>query len=79
MKPVVAKAALDRGVAIVNDVTAFRFDPAMASVVAEAEIALQSLKAGNGQQSSEVAQVTALVRQHGTERILAEAVGQGAA
>jgi dihydropteroate synthase len=36
VKPVVAKAALDRGAAIINDVTAFRFDPAMARVVAEA-------------------------------------------
>lgn len=38
-----------------------------ASGMAEAEIALQSLKAGNGQQSSEVAQVTALVRQSTAE------------
>lgn len=36
VKPAVAKAALDRGAAIVNDVTAFRFDPAMAGVVAAA-------------------------------------------
>jgi dihydropteroate synthase len=36
VKSAVAKAALDRGAAIVNDVTAFRFDPAMAGVVAGA-------------------------------------------
>jgi dihydropteroate synthase len=36
VKSAVARAALDRGVAIVNDVTAFRFDPAMAGVVAGA-------------------------------------------
>jgi dihydropteroate synthase len=36
VKSAVAKAALERGVAIVNDVTAFRFDPSMAGVVAGA-------------------------------------------
>ncbi|CAN5884724.1 hypothetical protein BH24GEM1_BH24GEM1_05470 [soil metagenome] len=36
VKSAVARAALDRGAAIVNDVTAFRFDPAMAAVVAGA-------------------------------------------
>jgi dihydropteroate synthase len=36
VKSAVAKAALDRGAAIVNDVTAFRFDPAMAGVAAGA-------------------------------------------
>jgi dihydropteroate synthase len=36
VKSAVAKAALDRGAAVVNDVTAFRFDPAMAGVVADA-------------------------------------------
>jgi dihydropteroate synthase len=36
VKSAVARAALDRGAAIVNDVTAFRFDPAMAGVVAGA-------------------------------------------
>jgi dihydropteroate synthase len=36
VKASVAKAALDRGVAIVNDVTAFRLDSAMAGVVAGA-------------------------------------------
>jgi dihydropteroate synthase len=35
MKPAVARAALDAGAAIVNDVSAFRFDPGMAAVVAE--------------------------------------------
>jgi dihydropteroate synthase len=36
VKAAVARAALDRGAAIVNDVTAFRFDPAIAGVVAGA-------------------------------------------
>jgi len=36
VKSAVAKAALDRGAAIVNDVSAFRLDPAMAGVVAAA-------------------------------------------
>ena len=36
VKSAVAKAALDLGAAIVNDVTAFRFDPAMPAVVAGA-------------------------------------------
>jgi dihydropteroate synthase len=36
VKAAVARAALDRGAAIVNDVTAFRFDPAMAGIVAGA-------------------------------------------
>ncbi len=36
VKAAVARAALDRGAAIVNDVTALRFDPAMAGVVAGA-------------------------------------------
>ena len=36
VKSDVARAALDRGAAIVNDVTAFRFDAAMAGVVAAA-------------------------------------------
>jgi dihydropteroate synthase len=36
VKAGVARAALDRGAAIVNDVTAFRFDAAMAGVVADA-------------------------------------------
>jgi dihydropteroate synthase len=36
VKSAVAKAALDRGAAVVNDVTAFRFDSAMAGVAAEA-------------------------------------------
>jgi dihydropteroate synthase len=36
VKAAVARAALDRGAAIVNDVTAFRFDSAMAGVVAGA-------------------------------------------
>jgi len=36
VKAAVARAALDRGAAIVNDVTAFRFDPAMAGAVAGA-------------------------------------------
>jgi dihydropteroate synthase len=36
VKSAVAKAAIDRGAAIVNDVTAFRFDPAMAGIVAVA-------------------------------------------
>lgn len=35
VKSAVARAALDRGVAIVNDVSAFRLDPAMAALVAE--------------------------------------------
>jgi dihydropteroate synthase len=35
-KAIVARAALDAGAAIVNDVSAFRFDPALAGVVAEA-------------------------------------------
>jgi dihydropteroate synthase len=35
VKSSVARAALDRGVAIVNDVSAFRLDPAMAPLVAE--------------------------------------------
>ena len=34
-KATVARAALERGVAIINDVTALRGDPAMAAVVAE--------------------------------------------
>jgi dihydropteroate synthase len=36
VKSPVARVALDRGAAIVNDVTAFRFDPTMAGVVAGA-------------------------------------------
>jgi dihydropteroate synthase len=36
VKSVVAKAALDRGAAIVNDVSGFRFDAAMSRVVADA-------------------------------------------
>ncbi len=36
VKSAVANAALDRGAAILNDVTAFRFDPAMAGVAAKA-------------------------------------------
>jgi dihydropteroate synthase len=36
VKASVARAALESGAAIVNDVSAFRLDPAMASVVAEA-------------------------------------------
>jgi dihydropteroate synthase len=36
MKPAVARAAIAAGAAVVNDVTAFRFDPAMAEVVAGA-------------------------------------------
>jgi len=35
MKPAVAKAALETGATIVNDVTAFRFAPEMAGLVAE--------------------------------------------
>jgi dihydropteroate synthase len=35
-KSAVARAALDAGAAIVNDVSAFRFDPALAGVVADA-------------------------------------------
>jgi dihydropteroate synthase len=35
-KAAVARAALDAGATIVNDVSAFRFDPALATVVAEA-------------------------------------------
>jgi dihydropteroate synthase len=38
MKPGVAKAALETGATIVNDVTAFRFAPEMAQVVAEAGV-----------------------------------------
>jgi dihydropteroate synthase len=38
MKPEVARAALDLGAAIVNDVTAFRFAPEMAELVAEAGV-----------------------------------------
>jgi dihydropteroate synthase len=34
-KPAVARAALDAGATIVNDVSAFRFDPELAGVVAE--------------------------------------------
>ena len=34
-KPAVAEAALEAGARIVNDVSAFRFDPAMAALVAE--------------------------------------------
>jgi dihydropteroate synthase len=36
MKPAVAKAALETGATVVNDVTAFRFAPEMAQLVAEA-------------------------------------------
>jgi dihydropteroate synthase len=36
VKSAVANVALDRGAAILNDVTAFRFDPAMAGVAAKA-------------------------------------------
>jgi dihydropteroate synthase len=38
MKPGVARAALDAGARIVNDVTAFRFAPEMAELVAEAGV-----------------------------------------
>jgi dihydropteroate synthase len=38
MKPAVAKAALELGAGIVNDVTAFRFAPEMAELVAEAGV-----------------------------------------
>src|SRR2546430_9697989 len=38
MKPGVAKAALELGAGIVNDVTAFRFAPEMAELVAEAGV-----------------------------------------
>ncbi len=37
-KSVVARAALDAGASLVNDVTALRGDPAMAELVAEAEV-----------------------------------------
>jgi dihydropteroate synthase len=36
-KVTVARAALDRGAAIVNDISAFRFEPALAGLVAERE------------------------------------------
>jgi dihydropteroate synthase len=38
MKPGVARAALDRGAGVVNDVSAFRFAPEMAELVAEAGV-----------------------------------------
>ena len=38
MKPAVARAALDRGAGVVNDVSAFRFAPEMAELVAEAGV-----------------------------------------
>jgi dihydropteroate synthase len=39
-KAVVAQAAIDRGAAIVNDISALRYDPELASVVARAGVAL---------------------------------------
>ena len=39
-KAEVARAALDAGAAVVNDISALQFDPAMAALVAEAEVGL---------------------------------------
>ncbi len=79
-KAAVALAALERGAAIINDVTALRGDPAMAAVVAEhrAGVVLMHMQGEprTMQEHPVYADVSAEVRAFFTER-LAAAVAAG--